>query len=140
MSRVLIGLFSLMLSLSVIAQEIKIDKIEPPNWWEGMKHNKIQLMVYGEDLSNISVKSEKVKITKINELENDKYLFVNIDLSEIAAGEYQISFSNGKKDVTINYPIFERVVSSSIHQGFDQEDVIYLIMPDRLFEFDCKTL
>ena len=46
------------------AQSFKVNKIEPPNWWGGMKTNKIQLMVYGENLNEVKVTSPKLIINK----------------------------------------------------------------------------
>jgi hypothetical protein len=36
-------------------QDIKVNKIEPPNWWSGMKYNKVQFMLYGNNLNNLSL-------------------------------------------------------------------------------------
>ncbi len=121
---------------SLISQNLRVDKIEPPNWWEGMKHNKIQLMVYGEGLDELNIKSEKLKITKIHKIESSNYLFIDVDLSEVKAGDYEIKFSNGSSNTSINFPIYERELSPNIHQGFNNEDVIYLIMPDRFANGD----
>ena len=33
----------------------KIDKIEPANWFAGMKNPSLQLMVYGKDIRNATV-------------------------------------------------------------------------------------
>ncbi len=76
------------------AQNIVINKIEPPNWWEGMKHNKIQLMVYGEELHQLKIDNGELKITGIHEVENSNYLFVDVDLSDVKAGDYEILLSN----------------------------------------------
>ncbi|MCF6269405.1 MAG: cyclomaltodextrinase N-terminal domain-containing protein [Melioribacteraceae bacterium] len=127
---------STLIITTLFSQDLRVDKIEPPNWWEGMKHNNIQLMVYGEGLDSVKIKSGELNITKIHELENNNYLFVDVDLSEAETGDYEITFTKGTADVTINYPIYERVLSSSIHQGFSNEDVIYLLMPDRFANGD----
>ncbi|MCF6185064.1 MAG: cyclomaltodextrinase C-terminal domain-containing protein, partial [Bacteroidales bacterium] len=89
-----------------------------------------------EGLSNVEIENGELKISKIYELENNNYLFVDVDLSGIKAGDYKLIFSNGTSNVSINYPIYERVVSPTIHQGFSNEDVIYLIMPDRFANGD----
>lgn len=136
MSRFLIGIYLLLISLSAFAQDIKINKIEPPNWWEGMKHNQVQLMVYGEGLKNINVKSEELKIVEIEEVENSDYLFITIDMGNVVAGEYDINFSNASNNVTVEYSINKRVNSNDIHKGFNNEDVIYLLMPDRFANGD----
>ena len=123
----------------IIAQEFGINKIEPPNWWEGMKYNKIQLMVYGENLDNAEVKSDDLTITNVLHTENDNYLFVEIDLSKTEAGNYEISFTKENKTTKIIYPIYSKNITSNIHQGFNQEDAIYLIMPDRFANGDVKN-
>ncbi len=126
-----IGFISLIIVSTLLAQNLRVDKIEPPNWWEGMKHNKIQLMIYGEGFNNVEIESEGIKIDKIHEVENPNYIFLDVDLSSAKGGEYELKFSNGKVSASINFPIYERIVSPTIHQGFSNEDVIYLIMPDR---------
>ena len=123
----------------IIAQQIEICKIEPPNWWEGMKYNKVQLMVYGENLDNAEVKSDDLTITNVLHVENDNYLFVEIDLSKTEAGNYEISFTKANKTKKITYPIYSKNSASNIHQGFNQEDAIYLIMPDRFANGDVKN-
>jgi len=129
----------LILNTFISAQNIKINKIEPPNWWEGMKHNKVQLMVYGEELSELKIDKGELKITGIHEVENGNYLFVDVDLSDVKAGDYEILISNGNSNTKINFPIYERVQSSNIHQGFSKEDVIYLLMPDRFANGDVSN-
>ena len=62
--------FYIAINSLLIAQDIAIYKIEPPNWWEGMKHNKIQIMVYGSELNNAEVKSENLTITKVEHVIN----------------------------------------------------------------------
>lgn len=123
----------------IIAQQIEICKIEPPNWWEGMKYNKVQLMVYGENLDNAEVKSDDLTITNVLHVENDNYLFVEIDLSKTEAGNYEILFTKANKTKKITYPIYSKNSASNIHQGFNQEDAIYLIMPDRFANGDVKN-
>lgn len=133
-----ISLF-LVLNTFLSAQNIIVNKIEPPNWWEGMMYNKIQLMVYGEGLNNVEVKSEDLKIINVEPVKNSNYLFVDVDLNSTKAGSYEITFSNGKSEASIDFPVYERLQSPNIHRGFNQEDAIYLIMPDRFANGDVKN-
>ncbi len=126
-----IGFISLIIVSTFLAQNIRVNKIEPPNWWEGMKHNKIQLMIYGEGFNNVEIESEGIKIDKIHEVENPNYIFVDVDLSSTPFGKYEIIFSNGTSKISVDFPLYKRELSYTIHQGFSNEDVIYLIMPDR---------
>lgn len=118
---------------SISAQSFKINKIEPPNWWAGMKNNELQLMIYGENLSDIKLRSSssKLKIKKITHSENSSYIFVDLSLKNIQRGDYKLVFSKGDETQTVEYPILKRQNSSNEHQGFSSEDVVYLIMADR---------
>ena len=31
----------------------QIDRVEPPNWWVGMEHNEIQILCYGDKISEL---------------------------------------------------------------------------------------
>jgi len=126
-------------NVAIIAQEIEISKIEPPNWWEGMKNNKIELMVYGKGLSAVNVNSGDLKITNLTNVKSDNYLFVELDLSETTEGNYEIQFSNKENSVKKIFPINKRNVSKDIYKGFNQEDAIYLIMPDRFANGDLTN-
>ena len=55
-------------------------RIDPPDWWTDMKDNKLQLCIYGKDISQYSVSTDYpgFKITKVNKVENPNYLFVDI--------------------------------------------------------------
>lgn len=119
---------------NTIAQTFSIDKIEPPNWWTGMKHNKIQLMIYGKDIADVKVnsKSSDIKIQKLHAVENPNYLFVDIAINKNAkSGEHKLIFSKNGKTFDYNYLILSRNKDKRRYQGFGTEDVIYLLMPDR---------
>ncbi|VAX22583.1 Neopullulanase [hydrothermal vent metagenome] len=121
------------------AQSFNVNKIEPPNWWEGMKTDQIQLMVYGENLGHVEVKSSGLKITQVHKVKNRSYLFVDIDLSGQKSGNYQLIFFDSDENVDITYPILKRERTINRQQGFSNEDVIYLIMPDRFANGDTAN-
>lgn len=129
-------------SFLIYPQSPQINKIEPPNWWSGMKHNKIQLMIYGENLSDLkaSFASKKLKVDKVYKVENSSYAFIDVTISNKAKpGSYKLILNNGKGKTEINYELFERNKSKNIHQGFSNEDVIYLLMPDRFANGDVSN-
>jgi glycosidase len=131
--RTLVLLFTLFVYLH--AQSPVVTKVEPPNWWSGMKNNKIQLMVYGNNLSGATAKSLSGLITNSVNSFNGSYLFIDIEIPQnLKPGDQKISISNNGKEVTINYPILER--SGKTPGGFSVDDVIYLVMPDRFVNGD----
>ena len=36
------------------AQDVRIEHMEPPFWWAGMQHKKVQLMVHGKRIADLS--------------------------------------------------------------------------------------
>ena len=80
------SLFMLMINLSNITIAQKIDRIEPPSWFTGMKEPALQLMVYGKDIVSFNVTADYpgVKITTLVKTENPNYLFVNLNISRQA--------------------------------------------------------
>ncbi len=115
-------------------QDFSINKIEPPNWWVGMKWNTVQLMVYGENLDDVSVSTSYPgnNVIKTHSVENKNYLFVDIEIpNDLPDGDYELIFRKGNEIVRYNYPILNRELAPEDHNGFSNEDVIYLIFADR---------
>jgi glycosidase len=102
------------------------------NWWSGMKHSQIQLLLHGENISRFTVESPSFPIVGIVKTENPNYLFVTIETKDRNSGKYPIRLLDKKKVVTtIDYELKERQYGSANRKGFTTEDVIYLLMPDR---------
>lgn len=107
----------------------KIDHIEPENWYVGMKNSSLQLMVYGKNIrdSRVSVNYPGVKIDSLVRLDSPNYLFVYLNLSGAKPGNMVLNI-DGKK---VNYPLKARTMSGDKRIGFDNSDVLYMLMPDR---------
>jgi len=117
-----------------VAQNIKVDKVEPPNWWSGMKYNQVQLMIYGENLEIQSAEfsDPRISVKKVHSILNQSYLFIDIAIpSNLPSGEYKLILKGKGSEITISYPILEREKPNGRNMGFDASDVIYLITPDR---------
>ena len=77
-----------------------IKRIDPPDWWVGMKDTSLQLCVYGKNISawEVSINYPGVKVLKVNKVENPNYLFVDLSLSpKTKAGNADIVFTSGKQ-------------------------------------------
>ena len=107
----------------------KIDHIEPENWYVGMKNSLLQLMVYGKNIrdSRVSVDYPGVKIDSLVRLDSPNYLFVYLNLSGAKPGNMVLNI-DGKK---VNYPLKARTMSGDKRIGFDNSDVLYMLLPDR---------
>lgn len=113
----------------------QIERVEPPFWWAGMHNQDLQLMVYGKDISNsrVTVNYPGLELLETVLVENPNYLFLNLRLKpEASAGTIVFNFHSGrKKPLELKYELRERAVGSAARKGFNNSDVIYLIMPDR---------
>lgn len=128
MKKILISL-ALILSSMTMQAATKIDHIEPENWYVGMKNSLLQLMVYGKNIrdSRVSVDYPGVKIDSLVRLDSPNYLFVYLNLSGAKPGNMVLNI-DGKK---VNYPLKARTMSGDKRIGFDNSDVLYMLMPDR---------
>ena len=128
MKKILISL-ALILSSMTMRAATKIDHIEPENWYVGMKNSSLQLMVYGKNIrdSRVSVDYPGVKIDSLVRLDSPNYLFVYLNLSGAKPGNMVLNI-DGKK---VNYPLKARTMSGDKRIGFDNSDVLYMLMPDR---------
>lgn len=134
MKKILISL-ALILSSMTMQAATKIDHIEPENWYVGMKNSSLQLMVYGKNIrdSRVSVDYPGVKIDSLVRFDSPNYLFVYLNLSGAKPGNMVLNI-DGKK---VNYPLKARTMSGDKRIGFDNSDVLYMLMPDR-FASGCN--
>jgi glycosidase len=136
-------LFSLCLLTALPAQSQRktgkevspVIRIDPPDWWMDMKDNKLQLCVYGKDISryDLTTNYPGFVIAKINKVENPNYLFVDIviDQAIAKAGNAVLTFRREGHTYTYDYVLHKKDNSPGRIQGFDSRDLVYLIMPDR---------
>ncbi|HUW92258.1 MAG TPA: glycoside hydrolase family 13 protein [Bacteroidales bacterium] len=132
---VIIGLLLTTSATSIFSQ--KIERIEPPSWFIGMKEPVVQLMVYGKDLGSFDVSTDYpgASVTTVIKTDNPNYLFVNLNISGSALpGTVTLTFTCVKTSLTHDFPLLEK--PSGAIKGFDASDVIYLLMPDRFANGD----
>jgi glycosidase len=124
------------------AQEPKTSKIEPPSWWAGHTINPVRLLIRGENLKNAAVKSadKSLKASNVRINERGDYLFVDLTVDKnLKPGKYPLAIEspNGKSvfDFEINSPLDSKIN----FQGITNDDIIYLIMPDRFANGDTSN-
>ena len=121
----------------------KINHLEPPLWWAGMLDSSLQLMVHGEDISDLDpdIDYPGVLINGTHKTENPNYLFIDLLFLEmVEPGSFDIMFKkNSKELIKYNYKLLKRKPDSNKREGFSQKDVIYLITPDRFANGDPKN-
>ena len=123
------------LSSGVNAATYNIKHLEPLNWWVGMQHPELQLMVHGDNISALTpvINYAGVTVVGTEKTDNKNYLFINLLVANTAKpGAFTIAFKQGDKIVIhANYRLEARAKNSAARNGFSTSDAIYLLMPDR---------
>ncbi|HNU87642.1 MAG TPA: glycoside hydrolase family 13 protein [Ferruginibacter sp.] len=121
-------------------------KCYPTHWWTGMKWNKVQVMVHGDNIADhfpmikmgpAGMKlAAGVSLVKINRVENPNYVFLDLVI-DAAAKPGKISFPF-VKNINFQYELKPRRAGngSSYAMGVTSKDFMYLIMPDRFSNGD----
>jgi len=132
--------FSILLALQLQvlnAQIPALERIEPSNWWLGLKDQSLQLLVRGNAiaLKNVSINYPGVKLLGVQKVQNPHYLFLNLQISSAAkSGTFPILFTQkGEKTIRYSYELKPLPKQS---RGVSNKDFIYLIMPDRFANGD----
>ena len=132
MKRIILPL-SLILCVMTIRATVKIDRIDPANWFVGMKNTSLQLMIYGENIrqADVTTDYDGVKIDSIVHLDSPNYLLVYLNLEGVRPGEMTLNFKNGKAVKKVKYELKAREKRGEDRTGFTNADVLYMLMPDR---------
>ena len=116
-----------------------IDRIEPTDWFVGMKNPSVQLMVYGKgirDAEAVTTDYPGVTIDSLVRLDSPNYLLVYLNVKDAEAGtmtlKFEVKNEKGKvKSFAYPYVLKQREMDGKKRRGFDISDVLYMLMPDR---------
>lgn len=136
-------ILSIVLVLIFYVATAQYATVYPTNWWAGMKHNKIQLLIHGEydgfSSEKVRISYPGVTITNVHKFDNGKYIAVDISIAATAKpGSVIIEFITGGKAHAVEWPLKERRKGNgtAFAQGVNSADFIYLAMPDRFSNGD----
>ena len=120
------------------AKKQVIDRVEPTDWFVGMKNPQVQLMVYGQgirDVDDVTTDYPGVHIDSLVRLDSPNYLLVYMNLKDAQPGTMTLTFKGGKvkgsKGEKVQYQLKAREMSGDKRHGFTNADVLYMLMPDR---------
>lgn len=132
-------ILSLFLCFTLYSQS-SIEHIDPPFWWVGMKKSELQIMLHGENISELvpELNYQGVILNSVEKVDSKNYLILNLFIDkEASAGNIDIKLKEGKKTkIKFSYELKERSTETNRNQGFNSSDVIYLLMPDRFANGD----
>jgi glycosidase len=118
-----------------------ITRIDPTNWWVGMKNPNVQLLVYGPKAGtlNYSIDYTGVKLIKTSKVQNPNYAFLDLSISASAkAGTFTVIGKAGSQTIKRPYVLRTRNREPK-GTGLTTADFIYLVMPDRFANGDTTN-
>ncbi|MBD2755419.1 alpha-amylase family glycosyl hydrolase [Spirosoma validum] len=140
MKRKLFTLLIILLTVfrSAFAQPAQIQRINPTNWWVGMKNPAVQLLVYGPNAGTLAytINYPGVKLVKAHTVENPNYVFLDLTVSPTAKpGTINIVGKRGSQTLTQPFSLRARETGRK-GGGVTAADFIYLAIPDRFTNGD----
>lgn len=119
---------------------MEIKKIDPPFWFVGLKSNKLQLLVYGEDLSDATVKTN-IPHQTLEVRGKHHCLLISMTLKDsVVEGFYKFTIITPHDKTTIDYEFKKRREWMAKEATISNSDVIYMAMPDRFAKIDNGRL
>ncbi len=117
----------------------RVQEVAPPNWWLSLPPSDLLLLLTGENLSEakITVRYSRVQVQRIEARPNGHYVFVWLKISGGAQpGIVTLRVQTAAGSVSVPFLLLERPDPKGKFQGLSEDDVIYLIMPDRFADGD----
>lgn len=121
--------------------KVDITRIEPENWFAGMKNPQVQLMVYGHNIREAQVSTDYpgAKIDSLVRLDSPNYLLIYLNLNGAQPGNMPLTFTQGGSKKRVMYAIKPRTMQGEDRKGFTNADVLYMLMPDRFANGNPKN-
>ena len=113
-----------------------VSRVDPPEWWVGLPSP--MLLISGSALSGSIVTAEQtdVKVVRSQTEASGHYLFVWLDTSRARPETVNLVLRTATNSTTVRFRLQARTNIAAGFHGFGQDDVIYLIMPDRFADGD----
>lgn len=122
--------------------------VYPTHWWTGLKEQKLQLLIRAPKISaekrTVTVTYPGVTLVKQTGFRNTGYLAIDLKIaSNTKPGKLKVKISNPDPEANYQFDYELKARSAENGQsrirGIGQEDLIYLIMPDRFSNGDASN-
>jgi neopullulanase len=121
---------------------LRIDRSDPPNWWVGLTSS-VMLLIRGKGLQHAMVRTSYpgVQVDRTESRPGGMYLFVWLNISSRAkTGQVSLEVgAPGGNTISFDFPLLAPISAPGTFQGLTEDDVIYLIMPDRFADGDLSN-
>ena len=113
-------------------------KVEPPSWWVGLTPE-VMLLLSGHDLeaTQVGCNLETITVSRTQATAGGNYLFIWLKIgADTKSGTLVCRITAPKGTASFELPLAARTPMLGKFQGLSQNDVMYLIMPDRFANGD----
>lgn len=133
MTKKIFLLMAVLMGMLTAQAALKVDRIEPTNWFTGLKNSSVQLMVYGQGIrdAEVTIDYAGVTIDSLVRLDSPNYLLIYMNTRGAQPGTMEINFKQGRSKKKVKYELLPREMSGEKREGFTNADVLYMLMPDR---------
>lgn len=122
------------------AQAPVIEKVDPPNWWGQHTVNPVRVLIRGKHLAGARLTCPRLQCGSVKVSEAGTYAFVDVTIPRTArAGSYPLTLRTAAGSAAVPFTVTAPLARAGRFQGFDQNDVMYLVMPDRFANGDTTN-
>jgi glycosidase len=115
-----------------------VTKVEPPSWWINLTPE-VMLLLSGHNLeaTRVVCNLPSILVERTQATAAGRYLFVWLKIgADAKSGTAVCRITTPTGTTSFELPLAARAMKLGKFQGLSQEDVIYLIMPDRFADGD----
>jgi glycosidase len=123
------------------AQSPVVEKVEPPSWWQGSTWTPVRLLIRGVNLAGATLQAPKpLRVSRVSVNPSGTYLFADLDLSKVRqAGPVSLTVATAAGKAEAAFSVLPPLSRAGRFQGFNSDDFIYLVMPDRFANGDPRN-
>ena len=142
MKKLIKALFAttLFTAIPFTATKAQAMSVSPQNWWVGMQNEALQVMLHEPNIAKQQwqlIPYNGVKLISISKTDNPNYAFLNLKITPQAKpGDLVFTSPTGER---FEYPLHTRSSNSAKRKGFNSQDTLYLINPDRFVNGDSSN-
>lgn len=122
------------------AQAPTVTKVEPPNWWASHTINPVRVLVRGAHLTGARARCAPLVCGAVTVNAAGTYALLDVRIAPTTKpGDYPITLTTAQGAVKAPFTVSAQLPTMGRFQGFSNDDVIYLIMPDRFANGDTTN-
>ena len=122
------------------AQVPLVEKVDPPSWWTGSTINPVRVMIRGKHLTGARLECPRLTCTNVSVNAAGTYVFADVRIpGTVVPGRYPLTLRTSQGTADATFEITAPLPRLGRFQGFDSNDVFYLMMPDRFANGDSSN-